>query len=49
MMLAFVASSFLYAGSLFLATYVRDINFRFISAVLMGIITMYGLESTLAV
>lgn len=43
--LAFVAGSFLYASSRFLITNVRNINFRFMGLVLMGIITMYVLES----
>jgi ZIP family zinc transporter len=43
--LAFVAGSFIYAGSRFLITQARGINLRFIGMVLMGIITMYVLES----
>jgi len=43
--LAFVAGSFIYAASRFLITQTRNINIRFIGMVLMGIITMYLLES----
>jgi ZIP family zinc transporter len=46
--LAFVAGSFIYAGSRFLITQTRNINLRFIGMVLMGIITMYVLESVVA-
>lgn len=46
--LAFVAGSFLYASSRFLITQTRNINFRFMALVLMGIITMYVLESFIA-
>ncbi len=45
MILAFVAGSFIYAGSRFLITQKRNMNFRFLGMVLMGIITMYVLES----
>jgi len=47
-MLAFVAGSFIYAGSRFLTAHVRSMNFRFISTVLMGAAMMYALESIIA-
>ncbi len=43
--LAFVAGSFLYASSRFLINNARNINFRFMAIVLIGIIAMYILES----
>lgn len=46
--LAFVAGSFIYASSRFLMTHARNLNFRFMALVLMGIITMYVLESVVA-
>lgn len=47
--MAFVAGSFLYTGSRFLITQARNINVRFIATILMGVITMYLLESIISV
>jgi ZIP family zinc transporter len=45
--LAFVAGSFIYASSRFLMTHARNLNVRFLGLVLMGMITMYVLESVI--
>lgn len=47
-LLAFVAGSFIYSGSRFVATNIKGMNLRFIGTLAMGVATMYLLESLVA-